>query len=336
MARRLLSQLAHIELLSPDPDTSLKFFTEVLGMSLTTQEGQSAYLRGWGEYFHHSLVITEGPAPGFAHIAWRSNGEEELQIAVERLEQRGGAEGWHEATTGHGPAFRFRSPGGHLHELFWEVERYEAPPEMRSTYPIRPQKFSPVGAAVRQIDHITIGTGTMMNDVNFFCDTFGSRFMEYTEFPGDNEPFFAEVSNTEMAHDLGLIRDGSGKSGRSHHVAYWLDNPQDLIRAADILSESGNPIEFGPGKHGHGENSFLYVRDPGSKHRVELFSGGYRNYQPDWETRRWLGGVSDSGGNDMFRSTVTPDAMRELFPPDEGALTALPDAHQSGPVTVGH
>jgi catechol 2,3-dioxygenase len=325
--RRLLSQLAHVELQSPDPDTSIKFFTDVLGLSVTTELGQSAFLRGWGEHFHHSLVITEGPQPYLSHIAWRAAGEEELEIAVKRLEDLGVGEGWEEATTGHGPAYRYRSPGGHLHEILWEVDRYEAPADQRSSYPIRPQKFNPVGCAARSIDHVTIGSGVIPRDIEFYCETFGSRYMECTQFSADDDPFFAEISNTEQAHDLGLIWDGSGHNGRSHHVAYWLDNPVDLVRAADVLSESGNRVEFGPGKHGHGENSFLYVRDPGSKHRVELFSGGYRNYEPDWETRRWVGGVSEAGGNDMFRSSVTPDAMRELFPPvDDAPLTALPDA----------
>ncbi len=327
MARRLLSQLAHVELTSPDPDTSIKFFTEVLGLSVTTQEGQSAYLRAWGEHFHHSLVITEGPEPHLSHIAWRSNGEEELTLAVANLEGRGAGEGWEDASTGHGPAYRYRSPGGHLHEVFWEVERYQAPPELQSTYPIRPQKYNPVGAAVRQIDHVTIGTGVLVEDVDFYCETFGSRFMECTQLSDDVDPFFAEVSNNEQAHDLGLIADGSGARGRTHHVAYWLDNPLDLTRAADVISESGTRVEYGPGKHGHGENNYLYVRDPGSNHRVEIFSGGYRNYQPDWEVRRWVGGVSETGGAEMFRASVMPDAMRELFPAVDGSLTALPDAH---------
>ena len=48
---RLLSQLAHVELITPQPAESLAFFTDVLGLELTEQAGQSAYLRGWGENF---------------------------------------------------------------------------------------------------------------------------------------------------------------------------------------------------------------------------------------------------------------------------------------------
>ena len=334
MSRRLLSQLAHVELRSPDPEASVKFFTEILGLSVTAREGQSAYLRGWGEHFHHSLVITEGPQPHLSHLGWRAAGPEELDIAVSRLEEQGAGEGWQEAVTGHGPAYRYRSPGGHLHEIFWEVERYQPSPELRSTYPIRAQKFMPVGVAARQIDHVTIGTGVMNKDVGFYCKTFGSRFMEATKASADEDPFFSEISNTEQAHDLGLIWDGSSQPGRSHHVAFWLDNPLDLYRAGEILIEAGVKIENGPGRHGHGENYYLYVRDPGSNHRVELFSGGYRNYEPDWETRYWIGGASVSGGAEMYRVAVMPDAMRELFPPTDEELTALPD--EAGVVVSAH
>ena len=48
-----LSELAHIghtELLTPEPERSLEFFTQVLGMEEEAREGQSAYLRGWGDY----------------------------------------------------------------------------------------------------------------------------------------------------------------------------------------------------------------------------------------------------------------------------------------------
>src|ERR1700747_3173546 len=67
----LFSQLAHVELLTPVPAESLAFFTDVLGLELTEQAGQSAYLRGWGEDFHHSLKRTEVPPPAPAHMAWR-------------------------------------------------------------------------------------------------------------------------------------------------------------------------------------------------------------------------------------------------------------------------
>jgi len=308
----LLSQLAHVEIETPRPEASLAWFTEVLGLTESGRDGGSVYLRAWGDPFHHSLVLTEGRVPRVRHIAWRTAGARQLEDVAARIEQAGTGEGWQEPVTGHGRAFRFRDPGGHLHEVFWEVDRYVAPEGQRSTFPIRPQRFAPVGAAVRQIDHVTLATARMNDTIAFHRDVLGSRFMECTVADADaEEPFFAEMSHTEQAHDLGLVADHSGESGRSHHVAFWVDQPSDVVRAADVLVEAGTPIEYGPGKHGHGENTFLYVREPGG-HRVELFSGGYRNYQPDWEPVRWVMG---SGGIDMFRNWPAPDSMLEVFPP---------------------
>ena len=48
MSEVLLSQLAHVEITSPKPEESVRWFVDVLGLEQTTQEGQSAYLRGLG------------------------------------------------------------------------------------------------------------------------------------------------------------------------------------------------------------------------------------------------------------------------------------------------
>jgi catechol 2,3-dioxygenase len=55
MTEKLLSQLAHVEILSPRPQDSVDFFTRVLGLQESGRDGRSVYLRGWSEFFHHSL-----------------------------------------------------------------------------------------------------------------------------------------------------------------------------------------------------------------------------------------------------------------------------------------
>jgi len=67
-----VAQLAHVELLTPKPDETLWFFKGLLGLQETARRGQSVYLRGYEESYHHSLKITEAAAPGLGHVAWRS------------------------------------------------------------------------------------------------------------------------------------------------------------------------------------------------------------------------------------------------------------------------
>jgi catechol 2,3-dioxygenase len=182
---------------------------------------------------------------------------------------------------------------------------------MLSTFPNRPQRYTGRGVACRQLDHVTMPTKDLRQDVKFWRDVLGFRFMEYAVLDEDRDHmFFAEMSTNEQAHDLGLLNDSGWVPGRIHHLAFWLDQNVDVLRATDTLLENGAAIEYGPGRHGHGENTYLYFREPGGM-RIELFSGGYRNYQPDWEPIEWR---PSQGSLDMTRAQIAPDSMLDAFP----------------------
>jgi catechol 2,3-dioxygenase len=320
MSHRLIAHLAHVEVFTPSIEESLRFYRDVVGLEESGRAGKSVYLRGWGEWSHHSLQLTEGAQPGLGHIGWRTWSPADLDTAVGRLDALGAGEGWHESSVGHGRAYRFRSPGGHLHEVFWENEMYVAPPGMESPLPDRPQRYVPRGIAPRQIDHVTVMTSDPIRDAEWFRDTLGSTFTEYTMLSEDSDiVVFAMSTNNEKSHDFGMILDQSDVPGRLHHFAWWVDSREDLLRAADILINADVPIEFGPGRHGMGEQDYLYVREPGGA-RVEINTGGYRLYVPDWETKRW---VPSQGSNVFYRNVAMPQSMMEASPPvtavDDGA-----------------
>ncbi len=312
MSMRLLSQLARIELLTPCLDESAKFFVEILGLTEVRRDDRSVWLRCWGDSFHHTIQLTAGDAAGVGSVGWRADGPDGLAEAVLRLEAAGAGLGWVNDRVGYGPAFRYQSPGGHVHEVFWEVERSWLPPGEGSTLPNRPQRRAAHGCALRQLDHVTLAVpGDPMEAAHWFRDTLGYRFMEYTVLDSSDAPFFAMVTVNEHAHDLGLLRDTSGMSGRIHHVAFWLDEPALVYQTAEFLLEAGQHVEFGPGRHGMGEEVYLYVRDP-SGMRIEFMSGGRRNYEPDWQTIKW---TPRQGSIDFYRNTTPPASLIDSFPP---------------------
>ena len=71
----LISQLSHVEIVTPRLEQSRQFFTEVMGLLETARTQSSIYLRAWRNFFHHDLVLTEGEMPALGHIGWRSAGE---------------------------------------------------------------------------------------------------------------------------------------------------------------------------------------------------------------------------------------------------------------------
>lgn len=120
-------QLAHVEIYTPNPEGTLWFFRDLLGMEVTKQEGQSVYMRAYEDWYHHTLKITEAPKPGLGHVAWRTSSPQALERRVKALEATGLGKGWIDGDLGHGPAYRFTTPDGHPMELLWEVEYYEPP-----------------------------------------------------------------------------------------------------------------------------------------------------------------------------------------------------------------
>jgi catechol 2,3-dioxygenase len=328
MSNKLISQLHHVELFSAKPDETVRFFKDILGMQESARDRTSVYLRAWGEWFHHSLKVTEGPGPGLAHAAWRTDGPDELDDAAKLIRESGLEGRWTDGDVGHGRAFEFWLPGGHLVELVWDAERYVAPPELKSSFPNRPQRQVTQGAPVRRIDHLTTASAKMMEDISTFRDVLGFRFMEGTLGPNDSL-FFATLTSGPQNHDFAIVTERPGdpsvKPGRMNHVCYYYDTREDLLRALDVLSEYGYKLEAGPLKHGIGELFFAYVFEPGGT-MVELQTGGYWNFMPDWETLYWPKGGIDGANTawhvnqfGVFGMSPTPAGIERL--PDSSAPT---------------
>ena len=123
-----IAHLGHVELYTDRFEESLDFFTRVYGLTATEQVGDSAYLRAFDDYEHHSLKLTRHHTTGVGHIAYRASSAEALERRVATIEASGFETlGWVEGDAGHGRAFRFLSPFGHIFEIYWETERYVAP-----------------------------------------------------------------------------------------------------------------------------------------------------------------------------------------------------------------
>ena len=99
-----LAHLAHVELLSPRPQASLDFFVQVMGLTVSAQDGDSTYLRGWDDYEFHTLKLTAAKTNGLGHFAFRASSDDALQRRVQAVEAAGLGLGWTDGDLGHGPA----------------------------------------------------------------------------------------------------------------------------------------------------------------------------------------------------------------------------------------
>ena len=280
-----VAHLGHLELLTPTPDESLRFFVDVMGMTESGRQGDSVLLRGWDDYERCSLVLTASSTSGLGHAAFRARSPQALERRVAALEREGTGIGWVDGV-GHGPGYRFRDPDGHVLEIYYETERYEAPEALRPALKNQAQRYPARGCNVRRLDHFNCLAVDVRANREFFERALGFRLTERIVLDSGEEAGMW-LTATNKSYDFAYTKEAHGVAGRFHHVTFALDSREDILRAADVFLEAGVPIETGPHKHAVQQTFFLYVFEPGGN-RVEVANAGARLIlAPDHEPVTW-------------------------------------------------
>jgi catechol 2,3-dioxygenase len=308
---RDIAHLGHFEIFTPKPDESLWFFKELLGMEETDRQGQSVYLRAWGDYDHNTLKLTESKQAGLGHVGWRTMSPQALERRVQAIDATGRGKGWIEGDIGHGRAYQFHDPDGHLMEVYYDSQRYIAPPELKAKLINQPQKFSSRGASIKRIDHVNLMCSNVTPNREFIQDTLGFYLRELLQPEVGGVEEGAWLSVTPLVHDIAYTRDFSGSRGRLHHIAYWLDSREEILRTADILSEHDVFIEAGPAKHNITQAFYLYTYEPGGN-RVEIYSSGYLIFAPDWQPVVWR---KTDRGRGVYWGGTLPESFKTYGTP---------------------
>jgi catechol 2,3-dioxygenase len=281
-----IAHLGHVEMLTPKLDESVKFFVNIWGMQECGRQGDSVYLRAWDDYERASLKVTASKQPGMGHFAFRTRSKQALERRVKVLEASGAGIGWIDGDLGHGPAYQFKNPDGHLQEVYYETEWYQAPPELKPALKNQAQKFPGRGVNVRRLDHLNLLAADVTATREFMEQQLGMRLTEQIVLDSGIEAG-AWVTSNNKSYDVAIARDHTGTRGRLHHFTYATDTREEILRAADIYLENGVFIETGPHKHAIQQTFFLYAYEPGGN-RVEIANAGSRLIlAPDWKTIRW-------------------------------------------------
>ncbi|MCX5398996.1 catechol 2,3-dioxygenase [Streptomyces sp. NBC_00102] len=281
-----IAHLGHVELLTPDLDASVDFFTRILGLTENGRSGDSVYLRTFDDYEHHSLVLTAHELPGVRRTALRASSQEALGRRVEALEAAGRPGRWTEDEPGIGPLYLSSDPDGHELALYWESEHYVAPEGLKPGLKNQPQAKPAHGVGVRRLDHVNFLGSDVAANASFTRDVLGARPTEQIVL--DSGKLAAQwLTFTNKSYDVVYTSDWTGSSGRLHHIAFATDTREDILRAADICLDNDVFIETGPHKHAIQQTFFLYVYEPGGN-RIELCNPLTRLVlAPDWPLITW-------------------------------------------------
>jgi catechol 2,3-dioxygenase len=281
-----IAHLGHVELLTPKPEASLRFFVDVMGMTESGRQGDSVFLRGFDDYETYSLQLTASTTSGLGHAAFRARSPQALARRVAALRADGVAVTAVEGSFGHGTGWRFHDPDGHVFELYYETQWYEAPPAQRPALKNQAQRFPARGVNVRRLDHFNCLAVDVRACRKFFERNLGLRLTERIVLDSGEEAGMW-LTATNKSYDFAFTKEAHGVAGRFHHVTFALDSREAILQAADVFLEHGVFIETGPHKHAVQQTFFLYVYEPGGN-RVEVANAGARLVlAPDWRPITW-------------------------------------------------
>jgi 3,4-dihydroxyphenylacetate 2,3-dioxygenase len=291
---------AYAELVVTDLAEARRFWVDLLGFAVTREGPDGLYLRGYDELTHHNLILSPGPEPAAARLAFRVRTPADLGRAEAFYAALGSRTARLPAgvTPGVGEAVRAEDPLGFTVEFFYETAH---PERLQQRYDLRR------GAEVARLDHFNV----VVTDVRAAYEYYGSLGFGLSETIEDERTMYAAwMFRKQTVHDVAFT---GGEGPRLHHLGFFAHESHQVLRICDILGSLHleSRIERGPGRHGVSNACYVYLRDPDG-HRLEIYTSDYFTGDPDHPVLRWS--VRDPRRRDFWGHAVVPSWYTEATP----------------------
>ncbi|MGW6062342.1 VOC family protein [Streptomyces sp. NPDC055189] len=237
-----LRALRSVELLTPSFTEAADFYQEVWGLeTVESERGTAAWLRGTGAE-HHALQLTRADRVGLGKLSFAVGTPDEVDEAARRLLARGitpvaGPGPLDQVGGGYG--LRFTDPEHRLIEISAEV--HAVAPRGRD------------GAVPVGVTHAVLNTADIDASVAFYRDVLGLRVSDWSEH---------QMAFLRCNADHHCIAFNQAEWASLNHVAYEMSSVDHFMRGLGRLRHHGIDPQWGPGRHGPGNNTFSYFTDP--------------------------------------------------------------------------
>ena len=297
-ASALVAALRSVALTVPDLALAEDFFTRTWQLQVVARTTDALYFRGAGED-HHLLALHQAPGPAtILHVTLRAHSVAALTQAMHSTEAAGGRVLSTPAPVtapGGGQAVVLADPDGRVFQLVYGDERL---------HPIDDAPDMPVRLA-----HVVLNSGHVEDTRQFLEEALDFSLSDRTRI-------MAFMRCNSDHHSVAL---GDTDNHALNHIAFLMPDLDAVMRGGGRMRDAGFPIEWGPGRHGPGDNAFNYFVGPFDivieyTAEVEQIDDRYQPGQPsDWT---WPPGRVDQWGISPPPSARLKEAQRAvLFAP---------------------
>lgn len=291
-----ISGLRSVALTVPDLAAAEAFYTRIWRLDVADRSRGVLYLRGSG-HDHHLLALHAAPGtPRIRQVTLRARSAAALQAIVQAAPSAGGVIERTMAPAADpagGMSLRIRDADGR------RIEVVHGDAQRTADDPPPPDQPLRLAHAVLN-SHEVAATQAFFERALGFVLADRTRIMAFLNCDADH-------------HSLAL---GDTDNDALNHIAFLMPTLDAVMRGGGRMKDAGHHIEWGPGRHGPGDNAFNYFIDPFGivieyTAEVEQIDDSYRVRGPDDWT--WPPGRVDQWGISPPPSARLKQAQREVF-----------------------
>jgi catechol 2,3-dioxygenase-like lactoylglutathione lyase family enzyme len=271
------------------------FYTKVWHLEVAHRKDNALYLRGTGPDHHLLALYAGGPVPQIRQVTLRARSEEALHAVAQAVPRAGGTIISPIAALDKNPAggigLTLRDPHGRIFQVVHGDQRVED----RGLQKDRPHRLT----------HVVLNSHAVDETQRFLNDALGFTLADRTGIMA--------FMNCDTDHHT--IAIGISDNDALNHIAFLMPDYESVMRGGGRMRDAGFAIQWGPGRHGPGNNLFNYFIDPFGvvieyTAEVEQVDESYRVRGPeDW---KWPAGRFDQWGISPPPSATLKEAQKRV------------------------
>lgn len=290
--------LRSVALNVPDLARAEDFYTRVWHLDVAARTDTAIYLRGTGAD-HHLLALHQGGAgTEIRQVTLRARNVDALTAIGEAAARAGGEVVVAPAVLdpaddpAGGTALTVRDPDGRLLQVVYG-DAVHADAHERKDRPLR-------------LAHVVLNAHDVNATQRFFEQALGFTLADRTRI-------MAFLNCDRDHHSVAL---GDTDNDALNHIAFVMPDLESVMRGGGRMRDEGYAIEWGPGRHGPGDNAFNYFIGPFGEvieytAEVEQIDDSYVPGGPDdW---KWPAGRVDQWGISQPPSARLKEAQRQVL-----------------------
>ncbi|GGV36599.1 VOC family protein [Paenarthrobacter nicotinovorans] len=303
-----LRSLRSVSLKVPRAVAAKDFYHEVWGLSTVEEDSDRFWLRGTGSD-HHILRLEQAEQNGLGSISFALSTPRDVDVAAVKLAALGiplfrEPGPLDDAAGGYG--LQLVDPEGRLLELSANV------------HAVVSQEPGGRRALPRKIAHVVLNTVDIDRATDFYTQVLGMRISDWSEH---------QMAFLRCNAEHHVIAFNQAPWSSVNHVAYEMQSIDHFMRGIGSLKSHGIAPQWGPGRHGPGDNTFSYFTDPNNL-VCEYTSEVAQVNEDSWLCRTWrrTPELSDQWGTAGPPTATVRSAMagiadpgyRDLVQPESG------------------